>query len=102
MKAMFGEYPDSFRIVKKDDDGYIIRLRKNIQEIEIQNDDEGISTSYKCDEIEIRIPIMPERNVESYIENNFNRLWTFNDIDEIYQLKKENADLWFEMMKVIE
>ena len=100
MKVQSGEYPNTYMIRKKNDSGYTIKLRNNIEEKTVEND-EGESTYYQYDEIEIKIPIMPEQNIEKFIKNNFNKLWTFYSEDEVFNLKQENADLWYEIMKVV-
>jgi hypothetical protein len=57
---------------KKTDQHHIVRLRRNHEEIERETD-EGIETFWKCDEIEIRIPLRAD--IEQYVETNFDALF---------------------------
>ena len=57
---------------KETDQHHIVRLRRNHEEIERETD-EGIETLWKCDEIEIRIPLRAD--IEQYVETNFDALF---------------------------
>jgi hypothetical protein len=57
---------------KETDQHHIVRLRRNHQTFERETD-EGIETMWKCDEIEIRIPLRAD--IEQYVETNFDALF---------------------------
>ena len=57
---------------KKTDQHHILRLRRNHETFERETD-EGVETYWKCDEIEIRIPLRAD--IEQYVETNFDALF---------------------------
>jgi hypothetical protein len=54
-------------------DFYIIRLRKNHEEIEKEDIDGEMEKYWKCDEVEITIPF--KNNIKQYVEENFDTLF---------------------------
>jgi hypothetical protein len=57
---------------KETDQYHIVRLRRNHETFERETD-EGTETLWKCDEIEIRIPLRSD--IKQYVETNFNALF---------------------------
>ena len=91
--------PESFWIRKKDNKNIYVRLRKNIVE-KTRKDDETNSTYFEFDEVEIKIPLMP--NVEDYIAQNFDALWMSaspeSQLERICYLESLLADLAEELL----
>jgi len=59
---------------KETDQHHIVRLRRNHETFEVENyEGDGFDTYWKCDEIEIRIPLRAD--IEQYVETNFDALF---------------------------
>jgi len=85
MKVQSKEKPDAFWIRKNDGKNIYAKLRKNIEQKERQ-DDEGISTYFEYDELEVILPKM--NKPEEYIQENYEYLW-FANTHEISKEVKE-------------
>ena len=72
---------------KTTDKHHVVRLRRNHETFEVEHDDE-VTTYWRCDEIELRLPI--RENVEQYVEDNFDMLF---DI-WVNEKKIFNPDRW--------
>jgi hypothetical protein len=79
-KVQFSESPLVYTIRKTTDKELFVRLRKNITEQTVQ-DEQGTSTFFEADEIEIVIPKRQE--IEKYIENNFDALYLGADVESL-------------------
>jgi maltodextrin utilization protein YvdJ len=82
--------PSTYEIRKRTDKEVYVKLRKNIVEL-TREDDETISTYYEYDEVEVKIP--NQREIEQYIEANFEALYlssepkiAFNSLKELREL----------------
>lgn len=98
-KVQYSEQPEQYLIRKTDDKNYYVRLRKNTTE-KTREDEQGISTYYEANEVEIKIPLM--QNVKGYIEENFDALFVANcpelAFSTIKTLEKLLADLTEEVL----
>lgn len=60
--------------LRKTEDGkHYVRLRKNHESYEQTNDDETPTIYWRCNEIELKIPLRD--NVQEYVEANFDTLY---------------------------
>jgi hypothetical protein len=61
--------------LRKTENGkHYIRIRRNHETFEVENmEGDGMDTYWKCDEIEIRIPLRAD--IEQYVETNFDALF---------------------------
>jgi len=81
--------PSPYEIRKKTDKEIFVRLRDNIEEK--VREDEGTSTYYEYDEIEIRIPLT--QDVEQYIEDNFEALFIASSPEKAFAKITELQEL---------
>jgi hypothetical protein len=58
---------------KETDQHHIVRLRRNHETLERENEEGTMDTFWQCDEIEIRIPLRAD--IEQYVETNFDALF---------------------------
>ena len=59
---------------KTTDKHHVVRLRRNHESFEnVDMDEETPTTYWRCDEIELRLPI--RENVEQYVQQNFDVLF---------------------------
>ena len=59
---------------KETNQHHIVRLRRNHETFEVENlEGDGMDTYWKCDEIEIRIPLRAD--IQQYVETNFDALF---------------------------
>ena len=72
MKSYSAHKQDNIWWKKKLDNHYLIRLRKNHEEIERETDD-GIENIWVCDEIEFQTPL--RQDIKEYVEQNFDKLY---------------------------
>jgi hypothetical protein len=79
-KVQFSDAPLVYQIRKVTDKEVFVRLRKNITE-KTREDEQGTSTFFEADEIEIVIPKRQE--IEKYIENNFDALYLGADVESL-------------------
>jgi maltodextrin utilization protein YvdJ len=82
--------PLQYEIRKRTDKEVYIKLRKNIVEL-TREDEEGTSTYYEYDEIEVKIP--NQREIETYIEANFEALYLSSEPEIAFKTIKELREL---------
>ena len=88
--------PSPYEIRKKTDKEVFALLRDNIEE-KTREGEEGTSTYYEYDEIEIKIPLT--QDAEQYIEDNFEALFiasspekSFAKITELQELLADTIE----------
>ena len=72
MKSYSMHKQDNIWFKKKLDNHYLIRLRKNHEEVERETDD-GIEKMSVCDEIEFQTPL--RKDIKEYVKQNFDKLY---------------------------
>ena len=74
---------------KTEGDRHYVRLRRNHESFEKADMDEETPTTYwRCDEIELRLPI--RENVEQYVEDNFDVLFdTWVNANALFNITEE-------------
>lgn len=72
MKSYSAHKQDNIWFKKKLDNHYLIRLRKNHEEVERETDD-GVEKMWVCDEIEFQTPL--RKDIKEYVEQNFDKLY---------------------------
>ena len=72
---------------KTTDKHHVVRLRRNHEQYEVEHDEETI-TQWRCDEIELRLPIRDK--VEQYVEDNFDVLFdTWVNANALFNITEE-------------
>jgi predicted transcriptional regulator len=79
-KVYSGIKPDKYLIRKTDDDSHYVKLRQNIKEI---TNEETNSKAYQYEELEVIIP--KKKNIDEYIQNNFEALLLSNCPEMLYE-----------------
>jgi len=68
------EQQQDYWLRKTENGKHYIRIRRNHETFEVENmEGDGMDTYWKCDEIEIRIPLRAD--IEQYVETNFDALF---------------------------
>lgn len=81
--------PSTYEIRKRTDKEAYVKLRKNIVELTREDDEE--STYYEYDEVEVKIP--NQREIEEYIETNFEALYLSSEPEIAFKTIKELKEL---------
>ena len=90
--------PLQYEIRKKTDKDVYVKLRRNVQEKTIENE-EGITTYYEYDEVEVKIP--NQRDIELYIVNNFEALYLSSTPELSFKTLKELQELLADMIEEV-
>ncbi len=72
MKTQSDAYPDAVWIRRAGNDGALVKLRQNVEQVEIEDDD-GVSVMYEYDEVETFVPKRPK--LHQWVQENFAQLW---------------------------
>ncbi len=90
--------PSTYEIRKRTDKEVYVRLRRNIVEL-TREDDETISTYYEYDEVEVKIP--NQREIERYIEDNFDALCLSSEPEIAFKTIKELQELLSDVIEEV-
>ena len=88
--------PEQCWIRKQTDKEVFVKLRKNVEE-KTREDEQGISTYYEYDEIEV--VVQKRQDVETYIQSNFDALFLSADVENLSETISSMA-LIIEMLMV--
>ncbi len=86
MKTQFSEYPSSVWIKNKVDNYTFVRLRKNIEEVEIETE-EGTQAMYEANEVEVMLPNKLAN--EEFVLENFEDIYDSGDPIGSKRLKED-------------